>query len=80
MIDDYQNRLADTQKKLLVRHCNKYNITPVICAWYEDAMDFIEEWSQYGYTKTEARYKLNMKENQGEFKIFPNGKIIRLVV
>ena len=79
-IDDYQNRLTDKQKKLLITHCNQYNIPPVICAWYEDTEDFIDEWIQYGYNRTEARYKLNMSQNEGEFKTFNDGTIIRLVL
>ena len=79
MIDDYQNRLTIEQKEKLIKHCNKYNIAPEICAWYEDVRDFIEEWIQYGYTRTEAREKLNMYDNNGEFKKFKEGTIIRLV-
>ena len=79
MIDDYQNRLTDEQKEKLIMHCNKYNIAPIICAWYEDIRDFIEEWIQYGYTRSEAREKLKMYDNSGEFKKFKEGTIIRLV-
>lgn len=79
MIDDYQNRLTKKQKELLIRHCNKYNIAPIICAWYQDTQDFIDEWIQYGYSKSEARSKLLISNNMGEFKTFPNGTIIRLV-
>ena len=80
MIDDYQNRLSDEQKQKLIKHCNKYNIAPIICAWYEGYKDFIDEWVQYGYNRTEARYKLSPSyENSGEFKKFSTGEIIRLV-
>ena len=79
MIDDYQNRLTDEQKQKLIKHCNKYNIAPIICAWYEDINDFIDEWSQYGYSRTDARQKLKMYDNSGEFKKFSEGTIIRLV-
>lgn len=79
MIDDYQNRLSDEQKQKLINHCNKYNIAPIICAWYEDTKDFIDEWVQYGYTRTSAREKLLMYDNRGEFKTFSTGEIIRLV-
>ena len=80
MIDDYQNRLSDDQKQKLIKHCNKYNIAPIICAWYQDTKDFIDEWVQYGYTRTTAREKLLMKnDNSGEFKTFSTGEIIRLV-
>ena len=79
MIDDYQNRLTEEQKEKLIKHCNKYRIDPVICAWYEDTIDFIDEWTQYGYTRTEAREKLLAYNHSGEFKKFSNGSIIRLV-
>ena len=58
---------------------NKYRIKPIICACYEDTQDFIDEWIQYGYTRTEAREKLLAYNHAGEFKKFPDGKIIRLV-
>ncbi len=77
-IDDYRNRLTEKQKVLLLRHSNKYNIAPVICAWYDDMDDFYSDWvDQIGYTKTTARKM--MKENRDEFKTFSDGSIIRLV-
>ncbi len=76
-IDDYQNRLTEKQKKLLIRHCNRYQIAPEICAWYDDMDDFYSDWvEQIGYTKTGAR-KL-MQDNKDEFKRFSDSSIIRL--
>ena len=77
-IDDYQNRLTENQKKLVVRHCKKYSIEPTICAWYDDMDDFYSDWvDSIGYTKTTARAMRD--ENRDEFKTFSNGTIIRFV-
>ena len=43
-IDDYLNRLTQEQEKELLKYCNKYNVKPVICAWYEDKKDFVSDW------------------------------------
>ena len=76
-IDDYQNRLLDEQKISLVKHCNRYRIKPVICAWYDNWEDFCSDWcDDLGYTRTVARQKLH--GGKGEFKIFNNGEIVRL--
>lgn len=76
-IEDYLNKITPEQGKLLIRHCNKYNIHPKICAWYNNWEDFCIDWCDYvGLTKTEAREKL--QNSNGEFKIFPNGEIIRI--
>ena len=75
-IKDYQNRLTDEQKKKVVKHCNRYEIKPNICAWYDDWEDFCEDWcNDCGYSRTEARQILN--GGVGEFLIFPNKEIIR---
>jgi len=79
-IDDYLNRLTDEQKETLIKHCNKYNIKPIICAWYNDLEDFYSDWvDNIGYSKSEAKEKLIMSNNKGEFKRFKNGSIVRLV-
>lgn len=79
-IDDYQNRLDDNQKKTLLRHCNKHNIKPNICAWYDNWTDFCSDWvDDLGYTKIQARNLLNNKHELGEFKIFKDKSIVRLV-
>jgi len=76
-IDDYKNRLTEYQKKILIRHCNRYEIKPVIIAWYDDWEDFCSDWcEQIGYTRTEARKRLN--SGNGEFCKFSNGEIVRL--
>jgi len=76
-IDDYQNRLTEEQKKLLLRHCNTYDIKPEICAWYDDWNDFCSDWcDDIGYTKTEAREFLR----DSQFITFEDGSIVRLVV
>lgn len=79
-IDDYQERLTEEQKEILVQHSNKYNIKPVICAWYENNDDFEDDWcGDLGYTEEEAADLLNGKNNNaGEFLIFDNETIIRL--
>jgi len=80
-IDDYQNRLSDEQKKLVLRHCNRYDIDPVICAWYDDKNDFYSDWcDEIGYSKSDANDLLSNKNgNEGEFKKFKDGQIIRFV-
>ena len=85
-IDDYKNKITDKQAKLLIRHCNRYNIAPDICAWYDDMDDFYSEWvDAIGYTKSQAKKLLIGKEEvylerNGEFKKFPNGEIVRLTL
>lgn len=78
-IKDYKNRLTEEQKELLIKHCNSYNIYPNICAWYDNWEDFCSDWCDgVGYTRTEARRILH--GGKGEFKIFKNGEIVRLVL
>lgn len=81
-IDDYKNQLTEDEKKLVVRHANKYQRKPDICAWYDDWDDFCSDWVEtYNYTKSQARDLLNGKcENAGEFKILKSGKIIRFSI
>lgn len=78
-IDDYKDRLTEEQKKVLIRHCNRYEINPEICAWYDNWEDFCSDWcsDDVGLTRTEARERLN--EGTGEFCRFGNGEIVRLV-
>jgi hypothetical protein len=79
-IDDYRNRLTEKQKQSLLKHCNRYNVNPNICAWYDDLEDFFSDWcDDLGYKKMEARQLLKKNNNQGEFHIFDNGEIVRLV-
>lgn len=78
-INDYQNRLTEEQKKALIRHCNRYEISPIITAWYDDWEDFCSDWcGNLGYTKTEARKILH--GGKGEFKMFKTGEIVRLAL
>ena len=82
MIDDYSNKPTEEQKIALVKHCNRYNIKPEICAWYKDWDDFCSDWvDSIGYSKTEARELLSGKrDNKGEFKVFSDKTIVRLVL
>ena len=79
-INDYQNRLTEGQKKVVIRHCNRYEVNPDICAWYDDWEDFCSDWcsSEIGYTKTQARELLH--GGVGEFCIFNNGEIVRFTM
>ena len=77
-IEDYQNKLTENQKKLLLKHCNSYGIKPEICAWYDDMEDFYSDWTSVGYSKTDAKSLLSVNDG-GEFKKFKNGSIVRLV-
>lgn len=78
-IVDYQNRLTEKQKQKLIFHCNKYNINPEICAYYDNMEDFYSDWvDEVGYSKDEAKSLLIVNDG-GEFKKFGNGLIVRLV-
>ena len=80
-IDDYQNRLNEEQAKLLIRHCNKYNVKPKICAWYDDMEDFYQDWiydNEIFKNKREALERFNNGKQDGEFKKFKDGEIVRL--
>ena len=77
-IDDYRNKITEEQSAKLLRHCNIYGISPNICAWYDDWEDFCSDWcNQIGYTRTDARKLLH--GGKGEFVVFSNGEILRLV-
>lgn len=77
-IDDYQNKLSNEDEKKLLEHSNKYDIKPVICAWYDDLEDFYSDWvDEVGYTKKQANNLL--KDNKDEFLKFKDGRILRLV-
>lgn len=79
-IDDYKNKITDKQAIALIKHCNKYQINPEICAWYDNMKDFYSDWcsDNIKYSKEEAKDLIKTNEG-GEFKVFKNGEIIRLV-
>jgi hypothetical protein len=78
-ISDYRVRLTNEQRVQLMKHCNKFQIAPEICAWYEDLDDFFSDWCDYmKMTKTEARKKLSPINK--EFCKFKTGEIVRLVI
>jgi len=82
-ISDYQSRLKEEQKQVLIDHCNEFEIFPEICAWYDDMEDFYIDWiTDNNIYETEegadARYEDGI--NEGEFLKFESGEIIRLVV
>jgi len=82
-IDDYLDRLTIRQAELLIEHCNKFQIAPDICAWYNNMEDFYSDWCDpkiVGLTRTDARERLEDGKDEGEFKIFSNGEIVRLVI
>ena len=81
-IDDYQNRLTENQAQLLIEHCNKYQIKPEICAWYDNMKDFYSDWcniNDLNFTKEDARSRFVESKETGEFKVFASGEIVRLV-
>lgn len=82
MIDDYQNRLTENQKQRVIKHCNIENITPCICAWYDDKEDFYSDWcEEIGYSQEDADELLNCnRDNRGEFLIFEDNQIIRFSI
>jgi len=76
-IDDYQNRLNNEQKEIVISHCNEFQIEPVICAWYEDMDDFYDAWEEVGYSTEEADALFN--DSNDEFLAFDNETIVRFV-
>lgn len=81
-IDDYQNRLTEEQKSIVLEHCNQHKIAPVICAWYDDWEDFCSDWvDNLGYSEEDAKDLLDGQDhNKGEFLIFENETIVRFVL
>ena len=78
-ISDYLDRLTGDQPKKLIDHCNKYNVCPVICAWYDDFDDFFCDWNTHvGLSESEAKRRLEEGKQEGEFCEFNNGEIVRL--
>ena len=79
-IDDYQNRLTDTQKEQVLSHCNEKNIKPNICAWYDDMDDFYSDWcEELNYSLEDADSLLS--DESGEFLEFENSaSIIRFSI
>lgn len=76
---DMYPELDEDKTKKIFAHCNRYNIEPVICAYYEDWEDFCSDWCDHiGYTRTEARDKLH--GGIGEFMIFEGWGILRFVI
>lgn len=79
-IDDYQNRLSDEDKDILIQHCNEHDISPKICAWYDDVEDFQSDWvDEVGYSEKDAFKIFSDGLLDGEFKQFIDGRIVRLV-
>lgn len=82
-INDYQNRLSEQQATELIEHCNRFGIEPDICAWYDDMDDFYQDWVEDNNickTESEADERYEYGVDIGEFKAFPNGEIVRLVM
>lgn len=82
-IDDYLSRLSEPQEKILIEHCNNFDIYPEICAWYDDKEDFYVDWvvdNEIFKTELKAHeFYLEGIEN-GEFLCFSDGQILRLVL
>lgn len=72
--------VTDDIKKKIEKHAARYNIAPVICAWYSDWEDFCSDWCDgLGYTRTEARKILH--GGRGEFMKLPkNLGIVRFAL
>lgn len=82
-IDDYMNRLTDKQKEKVIEHCNKYDIYPDICAWYDDMDDFYTDWiydNKIFKTKDEADDRYEYGIDIGEFLKFEDGQIVRFSI
>lgn len=72
--------VTDDIKKKIEKHAVRYNIAPVICAWYSDWEDFCSDWCDgLGYTRIEARKILH--GGRGEFMKLPkNFGIVRFAL
>lgn len=82
-INDYKNKITEEQAQQLIKHCNKYNITPKICAWYDNMEDFYSDWcniNDLNFTKQQAKERYQEGKETGEFCKFKNGEIVRLVM
>lgn len=80
-IDDYMDKITDIQAKKLIKHCNKFNIYPRICAWYDDMDDFYQDWiydNNIFKTEEEANDRFDYGIEIGEFVKFENGEIVRI--
>jgi len=77
-IDDYQNRLTDEQKDIVLEHCKENSIKPIICAWYDDMDDFYSDWcDEVGYSKEYADALYSHGSDSGEFLSFSDKAIVR---
>lgn len=82
-IDDYKERLTDEQAEALIKHCNEFDISPNICAWYDDMDDFYVDWVYDNkiFEDEKGAYERYLEGTKsGEFKTFENGEIVRLVI
>lgn len=82
-IDDYQKRLTEEQKQILIKHSNEFAIHPEICAWYDDMEDFYQDWisdNKIFETEEQADNRYEEGLESGEFLKFSDGQIIRLSV
>ena len=82
-IDDYQNKLTNKQKERVINHCNRYDIFPNICAWYDDLDDFYTDWiydNKIFKTEDKANERYEYGVEIGEFLNFKDGQIIRFSI
>lgn len=80
-IDDYLNKITDSQAEELLNHCNEFEISPDICAWYDDMDDFYTDWvydNNICVDEADADERYEYGCEIGEFKKFTNGEIVRL--
>lgn len=80
-IDDYANRLNSKQSEDLLIHCDKYDIAPDICAWYDDMDDFYTDWiydNNICADEEEADKRFKTGCEEGEFLLLDDGQIVRL--
>lgn len=73
-------KLTDEQKNEVIDHCNKFEISPNICAWYEDMKDFYVDWVyDHEIYETERQAKERYLEGleTGEFCQLTRGSIVR---
>lgn len=70
--------LSEDKIQKILEHCERYDLEPDVCAYYEDIDDFYSDWcDDLGYTEEEADEMLD--SYSGEFIEFDGWGILRFV-
>lgn len=82
-INDYMDKITASQAEELIEHCNRFDVYPEICAWYDDMDDFYIDCvydNNICIDEADADERYEYGCEIGEFKKFKNGEIVRLSV